>query len=64
MRATSVAVLLEDVDREVLALRRVRKGSVAELLKGWHKLVLGEAVECLSGLPKVDHAPAPVDWAG
>src|SRR5207245_5638990 len=47
--AHSVAVLLEVVDREVLALRRVRKGSVAELLDDWHELVLSEAVECLSG---------------
>src|ERR1700736_4907150 len=61
--AHSVAVLLEVVDREVLALRRVRKSSVAELLDDWHELVLGEAVECLSGLPEVDHAPAPVDRA-
>jgi hypothetical protein len=57
--AYSVAVLLEVVDREVLALRRVRKSSVAELLEDWHELVLGEAVECLTGLPEVDHAPAP-----
>ena len=58
-RARSVAVLLKVVDREVLALRRVRKGSVAELLDDWHELVLGEAVECLSGLPEVDHAQPP-----
>jgi hypothetical protein len=44
--AHSVAVLLEVVDREVLALRRVRKGSVAELSDDWHELVLREAVEC------------------
>jgi len=62
--APSVSVLLEVVDREVLALRRIRKASVAELLHDWHELVLGEALECLSGLPEVDHAPAPVDRAG
>lgn len=62
--AHSVAVLLEVVDREVLALRRVRKASVAELLHDWHELVLGEALECLSGLPEVDHAPPSVDRAG
>ena len=62
--AHSVAVLLEVVNREVLALRRVRKASVAELLHDWHELGLGEAVECLGGLPEVDHAPAPVDRAG
>src|SRR5208282_4538633 len=63
-RAYSVAVLLEVVDREVLTLRRARKGLVAELLDDWHEPVLGEAVECLSGLPEVDHAPASLDWAG
>src|SRR5205085_9354491 len=62
--AHSVAVLLEVVDREVLALRRVRKGAVAELLDDWHELVLGEPVECLTGFPEVDHGPASVDRSG
>jgi hypothetical protein len=34
--APLVAVLLEVVDREVLALRRVRKASIAELLDDGH----------------------------
>src|ERR1700736_3028385 len=62
--AHSVAFLLEVVDREGLWLPRGGKGSVAELLDDWHELGLGEAVECISGLPEVDHAPAPVDRAG
>ena len=36
-------MLLEVVDREVLALRRARKGSIAELLDDWYEPILGEA---------------------
>src|ERR1700722_13120728 len=54
---------LEVMYRKLLHIRRVRETPIAEPLKARHEPLADEIVKCLTRLPKIDHAPAIVDWA-